>query len=298
MHMQSRRLLARGLSTAAVRIELPSLRLPTTIFPGQPFSMTVADLSKDDRPRPGQVTAALVDEIIEKHAGRVALLADGQTVGTIADVRAPNPGDRTLLTHQPSSPTNAGMALHMIGESRVHLLQTLDRTPAGGRLAAFEPIEDEPMSADETRRLEDETTVANALLSDEKRNNTGENWELLLSQLDEELFDGLSDPTAHPLWLACGRVPEDPVALSYWLSCRLPLTTALRIHLLGITSPLKRMRDVVDALRLLCDPSRASASRFAKFELLWQTAEASGCELEPPRAVVHWRGEAYNASRY
>ena len=297
MLMQSRRLLARGLSTAvAARLELPILRLPTIIFPGQPFSLAISELSRDDRPQPGHVTPALVDEISEKHAGRVALLADGQKVGVIADVRAPNSGDRSLLPQQPFS--DAGMALHVIGAARVRLLETLARTSAGGRLAAFEVIEDEPMTADEARRLDDEGLVANALLSDEQRDNTGENWELLLCQLDEELFDDLSDPTAHPLWIACARTPEDPVALSYWLSCRLPLTTALRVHLLGVTSPLKRMRDVVDALRLLCDPSRVGASRFAKFELLWQTAEASGCELEPPRAVVHWRGDEFSASRY
>lgn len=39
------------------------------------------------------------------------------------------------------------------------------------------------------------------------------------------------------------------------------------------------MRDIVDAMRLLIEPQRVTTEqrRFAKFSMLWQTAEASGC---------------------
>ena len=122
-----------------------------------------------------------------------------------------------------------------------------------------------------------------------------EDWELLLCTLDDELSvlpAGLGDPTSHPQWLSAASVPEEAAELAFWLGCRLPLTTELRLHLLACACPIKRTRDVVDAMRLLRDPAgqyaRARAARGAKLKLLWQTAEASGCELEPPRPVVDW----------
>ena len=93
-----------------------------------------------------------------------------------------------------------------------------------------------------------------------------------------------------PLFLDCAAVPQDPTALVL-AACRLPLTMAFRLHLLRLTCPLKRMRDVVDSLRLLASPQSAEDRRFGKFQLLWQTAEASGCELEAPKCIVHWRSE-------
>ena len=78
---------------------------------------------------------------------------------------------------------------------------------------------------------------------------------------------------------------DDTDELGWYLGCSLPLTTGLRTSLLGCTSALKRMRDIVDALRLLQEPERAGDRRLRKFNLLWMTAEASGCEVEPPRAV-------------
>ena len=54
------------------------------------------------------------------------------------------------------------------------------------------------------------------------------------------------------------------------------------------------MRDVVDAMQLIAGTSRAgdryNARRGAmqKLVLEYDTAEASGCELAPPRAIVAW----------
>ena len=100
-------------------------------------------------------------------------------------------------------------------------------------------------------------------------------------------------------------MPDAPIELGFWLGCRLPLTTAMRLHLLEVSCPLKRLRDVVDALRLLNNPAleyarvRNSPHGKGKFQVLWDTAEASGCELEPPRRVVDWAPDGeLGASRY
>ena len=89
-----------------------------------------------------------------------------------------------------------------------------------------------------------------------------------------------------------GAAPRDAAALSLWLAARLSLTTSLRLHLLALTDPLKRMRDCVDAMRLLAEP-RAPARRYAKFQVVWDTAEAGGCELSPPVPTVDWARNAH-----
>ena len=277
--------------SATTSLQLPCLRLPTTIFPGHPLSVVVASESKDRRPMPWNILPALVDEVCCTHSGRVALLADGLNVGVV--------GHMLELDGLRSAPAEDGMAVHLLGGQRLKLIETLERSPAGGRLAAFEPVDDEPLSVHERRQLEEEAVAARAFISS---GGGSENWELLLCHLDEELLfdvEELANPMAHPLWIKAAAVPDDAVDLGFWLACRLPLTTSLRFHLLALPCPLKRLRDVVDALRLLCDPSRADGRQLAKFEVLWHTAEASGCEVEPPRAIIHWRGGGVApASRY
>ena len=98
------------------------------------------------------------------------------------------------------------------------------------------------------------------------------------------------------VWDAGRGAPEaDPVGLSLWLGARLPLSTSVRLHLLSCACPLKRLRDCVDVMRLLSDDGQGG-SRYTppredglpKFEIVYDTAEASGCELEPPREIVDW----------
>lgn len=286
--------------SSATSLHIPTMRIPTVLFPNQPFSMPVMEEPMEERPLPGSITPEKLREISAKYDGRLALLCDGISHGIV--VRLNGHGNEAATE---------GDSIHVLGGERVKMLEPLHRTPAGCRIAAFAPLlddcgyEDEyPVSTmDHNRRqsLEDEAVVARALMSasSEGRN---ENWELQLCQLDEELqlCDNV-DPTAHPEWHTAAELPGDPVGLSWWLAARLPLTTPLRAHLLSLQSPVKRMRDVVDALRVLLDPNLpvGNARRFSKFEVLWQTAEASGCEVEPPRAVVHWRGEqAWRVSRY
>ena len=85
-------------------------------------------------------------------------------------------------------------------------------------------------------------------------------------------------------------------ALSLWLAAHLPLATSVRTHLLACQCPLKRAQDCVDAMRLLSEEGHG-ADRYnaagdpdslPKFRVVYDTAEASGCELEPPRSIVDW----------
>ena len=85
--------------------------------------------------------------------------------------------------------------------------------------------------------------------------------------------------------------PSEATELSLWLAARLPLTTRLRMNVLQCTCPLKRMRDVVDAMRLLLEPT---THRFERFRLIVNTPSSDSCTTigaatTVPRCVV---GEA------
>ena len=158
-----------------------------------------------------------------------------------------------------------------------------------------------------TYRDGDEAIVARALLEDRERLPIQtDDWELLLCTLEDELswLPSEADPTSHPKLIESAVMPQGATELSFWLACRLPLTTALRIHLLSCTCPTKRLRDLVDAMRLLADPAgeyvKVRGKRIrGKLRVVWETAEASGCELAPPRPVVDWaHGGDIGVSRY
>jgi hypothetical protein len=296
---------------------MPILRVPTTIFPGHPISMVVLEECRTHRPLPGRVTPVFVHEIEAKYGGRLALVADGEHVGVQVHVhrgllRMSPPhtwfastvamgGRRDVGT--PFAAPAPSMLLHVIGNERVRLTHTMERTAGGGRLAMLSRVEDVSVGADELWALDEEAAAARALVSrvlgqdgmPQRAAADNPSWELQLCHLDEQDASDMSvgDPSAHPHWAAAASMPEDPVELSFWLGCRLPLTTALRVHLLSLQCPLQRMQDVTDALRLLADPSRAidGGERFARFQLLWHSAEASGCELSTLTPVVHWQGD-------
>ena len=177
---------------------------------------------------------------------------------------------------------------HAVGGRRLQLLSLLDeRTPSGGRLGLVAPLDDEPvatssqLSHDDARRLRAEATAARDLLE-----NSATPIELTPCTQDEELGLTVCDPRTHPLFRAQAAPPEDDAALS--------LTTSLRAHLLALTDPLKRMRDVVDAMRMLADPRRTrDPDAFAKFVVVWDTAESGGCELEDPVPTIDWARNAH-----
>lgn len=289
----------RNFGSSARRV-LPVARLPTTLFPGAVASLPVLTANQLDRPLHGSIDPAIVDQVTREHDGKLALLCDRLSVGVLVDVRSPFAGvDRSLLVDDgaASTPAANGDTLHVVGGARVALVEMGDRMASGGRLALFEDVTDEPLPAGNASALEDEAIAARGLLSSalEGSGGEGEHWQLELCTLDEELMGHLlevADPTSHPLFLHSAAVPSEDASLAYWLGSRLPLSTGFRAHLLACTCPLKRMRDVLDALRLLANPNRAGDDRFGKFTLRWQTAEASGCELEAPRCVLDWsRGE-------
>ena len=272
----------RRFAATAGRVSLPILRLPTTIFPAQCCSLPVTAASFE-RMVPGGITPELADEIA-RDGGKLALVAYGHQVGVMVDIGAPTSGYDRELFQQPQG-WDVGMAVHCVGADRLSLLETGQRTPAGGRMAHFEYVvdEDEPSV---TRQLEDEATVARSLLDLAAERQA---FDLCLCTLDEELGMDVELALSHPYFLRLALRPEDdPVALSFWCAARLPLTTALRHHMLSCTDPLKRLRDVVDAMRLLLEPSMEGRAAARKFKIVYDTAEASGCELEPPRAVVDW----------
>lgn len=297
---------ARALCSSCTSRTYPILRLPTTVFPLHTVSLPIVKPNMHERPAIGCITIPLAAEIGSRFGGKVVLLADGATAGVVVDILSPTAGmDRELPTsNRDRVEWGPGDLVHTVGGERVHLVQMGERTSAGLRLGSFERLVDEELSSDRSRALEDEVTVARALL---EASANGKAFELLLCTLDEEL--GMPDvhPSSHPLFMRFASQPDDPVALGWWLAARLSLTTVLRRHLLSVPCPLKRMIDLVDALRLLHDPSAhgtAQASRRdggvgSKLRLMYDTAEASGCELEAPRPVVDWSASGQpEASRY
>ena len=173
---------------------LPILRLPTVLFPHHhPFTATLHHVDVDDRRAFRALTAPVANEIV-KSGGKVAVLADGATVGTEAELQLF--GDAEA---------------HILGMSRI-VLRHVDERSAAGRLGTFDPLKDEEISHDGLRRLVSEVESAQALL------NGGRLRERLeLCTLDEEVmleFGLTDDPRAHPLWDSAKAAPSEPVRRS------------------------------------------------------------------------------------
>ena len=254
----------RRFSTSA---PIPVIRLPAILFPSDPLTLAVREEDLDARPGL-RLTPPRVREMRSMGA---AAFAEGATTGV----------SLRLLENQGADAD----VLEVVGGERLRLVQVEGRTAAGCRLAAVAPFEDEPLDADDLVQLEREATAARAAMPA---------VEMSLCTLDDETDCWASPPHEHPAWRTAAAPPEDASALSLWLAARLPLTSALRLHLLDCACPLKRMRDVVDAMQLIAGTSRAgdryNARRGAmqKMVLEYDTAEASGCELAPPRPIVAW----------
>ena len=288
----------RRLTSSAETLSVPVIRLPAIVFPHSCVSLRVQKESPHERPLPGHLTPALANEVGEYFGGKLAVLGDGCSVGVLVDLGGPTAGvDRETRTSTVG--WAEGMAAHCVGGARLRLLQPGERTLAGGRLGCLAIVEDEPTDGDAARRMDDEAVVARSLLASGVESGA---FELSLSTLDEELGMDVELALSHPSWLRGAALPaaaDDGTALAFWIAARLPLTTALRHHVLSLTDPLKRLRDVVDALRLLHAPSAEARAAARKFRIVYDTAEASGCELEPPRPIVDWAdAEQPSISRY
>lgn len=275
-------------SARAVSQTLPVMRLPTTVFPNHCISLQVVLGSSDGRPAPGCVPEGFAQEICEAHGGSLALLADGATAGVVVNIRT-----------EPMA--SSGNVVHAVGGHRVQLIETAERTRSGGRLAHFDMLADEVLDDDQQHALKEEAVVATSLLTLSAQR--GGVIDLMLCTLDEEVGMPPVPPTAHPAFIQHAVQPDEPNELAFWCAARLPLTTGLRHHLLALQCPLKRMRDIVDVMRILLDPSGTvrrtrDIGTPGKLQILYDTAEASGCELEPPRPIVDWAGLETELPRY
>lgn len=245
-------------------LELPVFRLPTAIFPQQPVSLPVITQNPHDRPIAGCLSPALADELridcrvaeeltrgrrrdLPQMSGHVALLAAGASVGVVAELPTA------------SSASIDGMLLHVLGGTRVSLVRTLHRSPAGARYARFVPCDDAPLPAfaTATRALELEAEAARSLLArfDMQPSASAHSWLSEAAAGDAQRRSPLpgASPSSHPRWREFARVPESPAALPFWLAARLPLPEDQRRRLLGCDCPLERLRLVVDAMRAMVD---------------------------------------------
>eukprot|EP00316_Scyphosphaera_apsteinii_P009064 CAMPEP_0119326076 /NCGR_PEP_ID=MMETSP1333-20130426/67401_1 /TAXON_ID=418940 /ORGANISM="Scyphosphaera apsteinii, Strain RCC1455" /LENGTH=253 /DNA_ID=CAMNT_0007334267 /DNA_START=54 /DNA_END=816 /DNA_ORIENTATION=+ len=236
-------------------LSVPVIRLPAIVFPSEHFSLSV---QRQEDMRASTVSPDLLSEIKKAYGGKLAAFPERARVGVVL----------SLLPHvmqggEPSPPS----VVHFVAGDRLKLLETRERTPAGGRLALLKPLSDEPVRAADAARLASEGEAARSLLP------------LVQSMLelctdDEELGLRVCPPRAHPLWASRLEPPAEPQLPTF-----------------------QRATDTVDALRLLVGAAGAAqsdrynsgvASGMNKLRVVYDTAEASGCELEPPRKVIDW----------
>jgi len=271
----------------------PLVRLPAVLFPGQPVSLAKVGAAAAASSEL-QVSAALLSSAWRHHEGRIAAFGPGSRVGVELHVMF----DDVLDALEPTPP---GVA-HAFGGRRVRLNRTVrgDWSASSSEMpeseidvAELSPFEDEELAPRRQERLLDEAGAARRLL--ELGQNRGL-FALESSALDEELGGrGVCDPRCHPLWPLEASPPEADDELSLWLGARLPLTTELRIQLLSMVCPLRRMQDVVDVLRLLCDPQRPRGAEFKYKLIMTHPASDAYCrtistgETAGPRAVVAMR---------
>jgi hypothetical protein len=223
---------------------LPILRLPTVLFPREALSLALTAARVTSPP----LTPALAREAIEVHGGRVAAVADGQRLGVVMQVLDTGSREESDL-------------LHVLGLSERCVLHSMgERSVAGWRMGDFEPIDDSTLDGADAKRLEAEVARAYTLLEEGEADGS---LDLTPCTLEEELNLWPCNPSEHPREASTLPSNDDGAALSLYLAARLPLTTAVRLHVLGCPCPLKRMMDVVDAMRALTQPeARGGGGRY------------------------------------
>ena len=176
-------------SPAHGRQTLPILRLPTTLFPHQCFSLSL-DPPEHER-RFNVVTLLQLQEAWSEHGGRLAALAWGSSVGVelqlLDDAEA---RDAPL----PTPP----LVCHAVGGRRLRLFELLDeRSNSGSRLGVVTPLEDDGdrTAASEAAPLRAEADAARALLR-----SAATPLELCLCTLDEARL-----PSVSQMWLRDSR---------------------------------------------------------------------------------------------
>ena len=263
----------------AIRLTRSLVRLPAIVFPGQAFSFKVSRATSSPFSLPQQV----VDSAWRSHDGRIACFGPGARIGTEVHLMY----DHVLDSLEPTPP---GVA-HAMGGERVRLSRTIGRRAPGEQhpLCEVLPLEDEDLSPARSERLADEAGLANELV--DRCVATGR-FALEPSHEDEEIGGAaICDPRCHPMHLAQSERPECPRELSLWLASRLPLSTVLRLHMLSILCPLRRLQETVDAMRLLSDPQRLERTGHRFRIVASHPAHDAYCSTlggaaQPPRLVV------------
>lgn len=257
------------------RVCLPLLRLPTILFPTQSLSLQLVEHVEQQQPAT-VLPKHLADLVWLEHGGKMAALGPCGHVGVELTILY----DQVLESEHPTPP---GVA-HAVGGARIRLLRSRTIDAIGTRMATLEPLTDDTMSVARVERLLDEADRARTLMALGAQRGA---FELEFEEADDEGGPPVCDARAHPLWGAQWTPPAEAEALSLWLAARLPLTTRLRMHVLQCTCPLKRMRDAVDAMRLLLDPG---TRRFEhRFRLFVHTPSSDGCNtLGGPRAAPRY----------
>lgn len=264
------------------------VRLPAVVFPNQALSFGMCE--KAVALKPWSLPRALVTEAWKSHDGKLVAFGPGARIGVELNMLYDDALDSLVPT-----PPNVG---HAMGGTRVRLSRTVGRIDSGEQhpLCEVEPLADEELTPMREERLADECELARALI---ERGTHEARFVLEPSHLDEELGGAsVCDPRCHPVWPLQSSEPTCGKELSLWLGSRLPLSTALRVHILSTLCPLRRLQDVVDAMRLLCDPERPGRAGH-KFKLIAVTPASdaqctmSGGALEAPRYVVAEAPPAY-----
>ena len=121
----------------------------------------------------------------------------------------------------------------LVGGSRVRLIRSRPSHDKTAIVGVLQRVVDVSMTPERAARLSDEAQWARQLAS----------------LAVEKQYLHMPQPAEMTTELM------DASTLSLWLAARLPLAPKLLAQLIASTCPLTRMRDVVDAMRLLCEPS-------------------------------------------
>ena len=310
--LRTARLGRRLYASQAARYELPLLRLPVVTFPDQAVSLRVkSDASVttevDTAAGKGEFPAMtvpkdMVNWALRESGGMVAAVGPCGHVGVELAVMFED-GGRTIWANMPGRrehqlleafiPTPPDVA-HAVGGRRLRLLRSSCAEGEAWRQATVEPLEDDAVSERRRERLGDEAARALELVAAGLERGA---FALESCTLDEELGAPACDPRSHPLYMSAAEqatppASTDPAALSLWLASRLPLTTQLRMRLLACVCPLKRMTDVVDAMRLLLDPYSRRFEHRLRLHVVTPSGDncaGVGAPTTPPKSFV---GEA------
>ena len=180
-------------SPAHGRHTLPILRLPTTLFPHQCFSLSLEP--PEHERRYNVLTPQQLQEAWSEHGGRLAALAWGSSVGV----------ELQLLQLDDTEACDAPLPTpplvhHAVGGRRLRLFELLDeRSGSGSRLGVVAPLDDDGgggAAAAEVAPLRAEADAARKLL-----HSAATPLELSLCTLDE------ARPPLHPRTAFASSLP-------------------------------------------------------------------------------------------